>query len=569
MRRKKSWVTIFSLFFLPLSMSAVAPITKTKIDSRISNQTIGRVPGPDQSKDPVYIKILRDDDTHNGFRYRAGLNQLNRGFNNDPIQDCAHGGLYYTWLDKDKIKHWICIGTSFRVITEFPEDAQILQQPLSGKGRCSKMILGEKKWAFFKRETCEAFNINPVMLFEACETREMLDTFLAEYSVEELVDILYSSRSSTEFRSFIINTVSLPQMQDICLHPSCPMELAEMIFKIHLEYQGIDESTAEFLVKLTKRFPQADWNYGTKIVLNTLSFSPALSELEPRLVRRYVGNRIKDSLAVWMRDHIDKMSDSEKLEMLEQMSVEEEKEVTQAVVEVKKTETDEKEVDFNKNLTSWYGIKDFSSMQEVVNREWGSWSERDFPESLPVCHLLLNWLKNSSEEIPSSSAIAWLFDYLTLFPKLLDSNSLSVRKLWLTLFRFPENRCALDQYTGLVFPEHAKLSFSQVSLVPKKKDIISKFLQDQGIECKIEFQSIVVLELRNLFLCAYFELIALKHSGWKMTPANDGGGDTTHVSMIFDDGEYLFYLGQFADLSVFQSCLPDSVVFEEVYSEWE
>ena len=53
----------------------------------------------------VYVKLTTENDTHNGYQYKEGLNCLNGEFNNE--KKCGPGGLYF--CRKENIGKWISI----------------------------------------------------------------------------------------------------------------------------------------------------------------------------------------------------------------------------------------------------------------------------------------------------------------------------------------------------------------------------------------------------------------------------------------------------------------------------
>ena len=89
-----------------------------------------------------YVKLTTENDTHNGYQYKEGLNCLDGEFNNEKI--CDSGGLYfcrkediYKWINyNDKVMHYIWD-------VELCEDSKIVD--MGDKLKTDKFILKNKR----------------------------------------------------------------------------------------------------------------------------------------------------------------------------------------------------------------------------------------------------------------------------------------------------------------------------------------------------------------------------------------------------------------------------------------
>ena len=92
----------------------------------------------------MYVKITNNNETHNGFIYHDGLNELLEPFNSDPAQSCVSGGLYFT--DIMNAHKYYNYGIYIRIIS-LPQDDpyfKIIKDPSGDKFRANKIILGER-----------------------------------------------------------------------------------------------------------------------------------------------------------------------------------------------------------------------------------------------------------------------------------------------------------------------------------------------------------------------------------------------------------------------------------------
>jgi hypothetical protein len=87
-----------------------------------------------------YYKILKENETHRGFKYHDGLNIDPKPFN--PNGSCKKGGIYFARKD---ILAFLYVGSWIRKVT-LPEDAQIYKDPeLPEKWKADKVILGPRE----------------------------------------------------------------------------------------------------------------------------------------------------------------------------------------------------------------------------------------------------------------------------------------------------------------------------------------------------------------------------------------------------------------------------------------
>ncbi|MDD4083272.1 MAG: ankyrin repeat domain-containing protein [Sphaerochaetaceae bacterium] len=87
-----------------------------------------------------FYKILNEEDCHNNFQYKTGLNIDPIKFN--PSGDCTSGGIYFS---REDILYFLNYGQYIRKIT-LPEDAQIYENPGEPKKwKADKVILSERE----------------------------------------------------------------------------------------------------------------------------------------------------------------------------------------------------------------------------------------------------------------------------------------------------------------------------------------------------------------------------------------------------------------------------------------
>ena len=91
-----------------------------------------------------FYKITNEAETHNGLKYKTGLNVDPLPFN--PHGDCEPGGIYYT--DARNIFHFLNYGPWIREVI-LPKDAQVYQNPGTPlKWKADKVKLGPRhKWS--------------------------------------------------------------------------------------------------------------------------------------------------------------------------------------------------------------------------------------------------------------------------------------------------------------------------------------------------------------------------------------------------------------------------------------
>lgn len=100
-----------------------------------------------------FYKLLRQDLTHYGFRYREGLNVDTEPFN--PRGDCEPGGLYYT--SDEHLEEWI--GTNWSLIADvtLPSDAQVYPGPCGTKWKADRLVLSNiRPLVQFLMRECDA-----------------------------------------------------------------------------------------------------------------------------------------------------------------------------------------------------------------------------------------------------------------------------------------------------------------------------------------------------------------------------------------------------------------------------
>ena len=89
----------------------------------------------------IYYKITNENENHNGFQYKDGLNVLKEKFNDNPYHTCVRGGLYFT--DLEHIINFLDYGCYLREI-ELPlndPEFKIVKDPSGNKWRANKIIL--------------------------------------------------------------------------------------------------------------------------------------------------------------------------------------------------------------------------------------------------------------------------------------------------------------------------------------------------------------------------------------------------------------------------------------------
>lgn len=86
----------------------------------------------------TYYKVVREDDTHNGLRYRAGRVDDPVPFNNDPTASCVAGGIYFT--DIENIALFFAWGEKVYPLT-IPAGSPVVADPSGNKWRAPTVIM--------------------------------------------------------------------------------------------------------------------------------------------------------------------------------------------------------------------------------------------------------------------------------------------------------------------------------------------------------------------------------------------------------------------------------------------
>ena len=89
----------------------------------------------------TYYKVTNEEENHNGYQYRDGLNILEEEFNDNPGESCVPGGFYFT--DYENLPSFFDFGIWIREI-RIPEDARVVKDPEGDKWRTDKIIFGKK-----------------------------------------------------------------------------------------------------------------------------------------------------------------------------------------------------------------------------------------------------------------------------------------------------------------------------------------------------------------------------------------------------------------------------------------
>jgi hypothetical protein len=110
-------------------------------------------------KTDEYFKIMRPDFIHNGFKYEMGLNKLKGDFNNNKLETCCPGRLYFT--TKSHISTFFSWGywiVTIKLPTDDPQFKMIRDR--SGNKWGANMIIIEKKYSLFDIKTYETLGLN-------------------------------------------------------------------------------------------------------------------------------------------------------------------------------------------------------------------------------------------------------------------------------------------------------------------------------------------------------------------------------------------------------------------------
>ena len=144
----------------------------------------------------VYVKLTTENDTHNGYQYKEGLNCLNGEFNNE--KKCGSGGLYF--CREEDIGKWTWYnGKQMHYIwdIELCEDSKIID--MGNKLKTDKFILSNKRSIWNNEEFCKLAvqkNGNALkyvkpefMSYEICKLAVQQDYNLLHYIKEQTEEI--------------------------------------------------------------------------------------------------------------------------------------------------------------------------------------------------------------------------------------------------------------------------------------------------------------------------------------------------------------------------------------------
>jgi len=101
----------------------------------------------------TFYKITNYLENHHGFQYQDGLNILKERF--AVCGSCVRGGFYFTTFEN--LHYFYDYGVWIREIT-IPDDAMVIQDPIKGKWRSDKVILGQR-YPLFNIKTINGFNL--------------------------------------------------------------------------------------------------------------------------------------------------------------------------------------------------------------------------------------------------------------------------------------------------------------------------------------------------------------------------------------------------------------------------
>ena len=91
-------------------------------------------------RNSVYLKFTNATETHNGFRFKTGLNIDTNTFNTDPKHECGPFGLYFT--DVNHGMDWIDYGMVYVREVTLPKGER--KVTLDDKYRAHRIILGTR-----------------------------------------------------------------------------------------------------------------------------------------------------------------------------------------------------------------------------------------------------------------------------------------------------------------------------------------------------------------------------------------------------------------------------------------
>lgn len=93
----------------------------------------------------MYFKITNQEENHYGLQYQDGIVEDILAFNNNPLDTCCEGGIYFS--DEKHILKYIDYGPWIRQV-EISEDAQWLPDPNGNKWRASKLFFHPRRELF-------------------------------------------------------------------------------------------------------------------------------------------------------------------------------------------------------------------------------------------------------------------------------------------------------------------------------------------------------------------------------------------------------------------------------------
>jgi len=133
----------------------------------------------------MYWKVLNDQKLHHGFQWKAGLNVLERPFNNDVLQECVPDRLYY--CTQEQIHNWLYLGNHIQRIYEPTDDPLFQSVSFRDKKGANRMILDSRVWSLSDSKTFEMLGLRMTdfdhLFYKAYQNEniEFLDTWVTEY----------------------------------------------------------------------------------------------------------------------------------------------------------------------------------------------------------------------------------------------------------------------------------------------------------------------------------------------------------------------------------------------------
>ncbi|AGC01967.1 ankyrin repeat protein [Acanthamoeba polyphaga moumouvirus] len=97
------------------------------------------------SHNSLYLKVTNEDECHNGFQYKDGLNILQEEFNDDPKVSCVPGRLYFT--EPKYICKYLGFGIYLREVylPKDNPDFKMIKDPEGDKYGANMIILGKRR----------------------------------------------------------------------------------------------------------------------------------------------------------------------------------------------------------------------------------------------------------------------------------------------------------------------------------------------------------------------------------------------------------------------------------------